>query len=837
MTLALVMAVAILTTSACKACAEDHVEKYGAADQAYKKTFDVTGQQNPIQLVPVEQDRRSLVDATGGEAQARALLEIGLVQSKSSKKIAALTLTKAAELATRLGRSDIAFDAWIAAAHAYIRGTHDHAAAEAAVDRAVGAAGASPSPKQRFEIVRYYAERAVARGDLETGLVGALDAVRLAPAPDGRLRAEHDVAWALWNIAEKCLYRPIRDERSQYDPPNDPWGACRRAVAAAHAAYDRAARTADGIGSKGVADMLRQQARTLIEISWLLGRKALKATDVFEPRDKNDVFVWNGRSFARRGRKEVVIGAFRSLKRGNVPGLKAAKVRESFRQIGEALRDGDKDDPDKLHMHGLLLELQNKPEQAAELYARAAHILAVQRASFFDPRRRGTVIEDYGEVFPDLALRLVALNRDADAFAALEDAHARGLNEVEQVLAEKDVTAGDRMWLAELLRLEAETSAAEASIVEQVIAEARLDVSTDDLLRWERSESARNSYLLSNPRIRDRFARAKFSPVSLTELKQAAGRSGIPVLIYWVADPYIWGWYVGPHGSELRVVFLPERVLTQKIAQLVGSIDSPEMTFDERAARELYLYLIAPFEDLLDDAKQVMIVPQGPIVGLPVEALVASATGDFLVDRWVVSYAPNSTMAYQALNRPTAEIAQVTAIFDTALDYTKERKGIESVPGLQLRTFNSNEVLPDKLGDALRGAQSVHILLHGRFDMTEPLRSVLGGDFPATGLLALPIEGMKLVVLSACESGRLGVRISNEIYGFPWALLAGGVENVVTSRWIVAGASNGAWMQSFYGSLVNGSSPAAAAASAMRTMYKEGERNPYFWAAMQVNGR
>ena len=91
--------------------------------------------------------------------------------------------------------------------------------------------------------------------------------------------------------------------------------------------------------------------------------------------------------------------------------------------------------------------------------------------------------------------------------------------------------------------------------------------------------------------------------------------------------------------------------------------------------------------------------------------------------------------------------------------------------------------------------------------------------------------------MSACESGTLKVRISNEIYGFPWALLAGGAKNVVTSRWRVDGASNGRWMQSFYASIANGSSPAEAAATAMREMRKEGRSQPYFWAAMQVNGR
>jgi CHAT domain-containing protein len=43
-------------------------------------------------------------------------------------------------------------------------------------------------------------------------------------------------------------------------------------------------------------------------------------------------------------------------------------------------------------------------------------------------------------------------------------------------------------------------------------------------------------------------------------------------------------------------------------------------------------------------------------------------------------------------------------------------------------------------------------------------------------------------------------------------------------------------MQSFYAAIAQGSSPAEAAATAMRAM-KEGEGSPYFWAAMAVSGR
>jgi len=92
-------------------------------------------------------------------------------------------------------------------------------------------------------------------------------------------------------------------------------------------------------------------------------------------------------------------------------------------------------------------------------------------------------------------------------------------------------------------------------------------------------------------------------------------------------------------------------------------------------------------------------------------------------------------------------------------------------------------------------------------------------------------------VLSACQGGQVGTRISGEIYGFPWALLAGGTKATVLSRWDVNGASNGQWMGVFYRELAGGASLAMAGATAMREMRKAGVTHPYYWAAMQVSGR
>jgi hypothetical protein len=150
-----------------KAHAEDRVDTYRAAREAYINDFRVNGRHELAPLAPLEHDLRLMTATTTGEVQARALFELGSVEWLSNEFPESVsTLTRAAELATRLGRQDIAFDAWVSAARAHIIGTHDHGAAEAAMDSAIAAAGSNPSPKQRYEIARYDSEGSVARGEL-----------------------------------------------------------------------------------------------------------------------------------------------------------------------------------------------------------------------------------------------------------------------------------------------------------------------------------------------------------------------------------------------------------------------------------------------------------------------------------------------------------------------------------------------------------------------------------------------------------------------------------------------------------------------------------------------
>ena len=123
-------------------------------------------------------------------------------------------------------------------------------------------------------------------------------------------------------------------------------------------------------------------------------------------------------------------------------------------------------------------------------------------------------------------------------------------------------------------------------------------------------------------------------------------------------------------------------------------------------------------------------------------------------------------------------------------------------------------------------ADRLHILTHGKFNSAEALLSSLAAIGASDAILAaelpaLPLRGLQLAVLSACQGGRIGERISGELYGFPWALL-GGAASTVLSRWDINGASNGQWMAVFYKELAKGTSTAMAAAVAMREMRKQG---------------
>jgi CHAT domain-containing protein len=806
------------------------IEPYREQREAYVDAFRVSGTADPKQLIPLKQKLLQLIATSKGKDQVEALLELGTVQRIAGDFASAVkTLTQAADTAERAGAANTVFEAWLGVARAYSYGTSDYGAAATAFERAVDAVAETATKTQLSELAGYSAELKIKRGDAESGIVEALQALALTADPTTRFYIEMDIGDGLERLVESCDYGPLTDSKSA-DDPSDAYAACRRAVVAGIGIYGRAAETATTLGWAHLANQMHDFQNDL----------QMRRQLVLEPRA-----AFFGPNLAAKFHPRTIQGVTAT----GFEQFKSVKVTDDknwANLIDELLRQqrahNIQPDARSKFLEGLAAEIRgDQPDDIAEFLGAAAILLGNERAAFVDPRRRGTAIEDRARIISNLSLRLLALGRQKEAFSGLESLRARGLAELSNVLSQPDLTATDRRWLANLLLLEARASAMEHGAVADLIASGRIPADLEKLSELESIRKARQALLRSNNLARSRFlSNTVISAASLDELSTAAARTGIPVLLFVPTETSLIAWYVGADGSEVRNVFLPSAFLTEKVSRVTTSANaSGTAPYDEATARELFLFLLGPFLEHLSSssAKQIFIVPQGTLASLPFEALVDPATGSFASERWIFSYAPSATLALKMLRSVGHQIRTVEAwVNPTIDDVTKELASIRS-SGAVVQLVSRDQLFDDSNADGL------HILTHGRFDESEALLSTLDPTSRqmdpalfAAELLALP-PGIHLAVLSACDGGRVASRISGEIYGFSWALLASGVESAVLSRWRVDGDSNGLWMKLFYRELAKGVSPAVAASRAMREMRNTGYVHPYYWAAMQVSGR
>jgi CHAT domain-containing protein len=102
-----------------------------------------------------------------------------------------------------------------------------------------------------------------------------------------------------------------------------------------------------------------------------------------------------------------------------------------------------------------------------------------------------------------------------------------------------------------------------------------------------------------------------------------------------------------------------------------------------------------------------------------------------------------------------------------------------------------------------------------------------GGLVTGEDLVELPLEGLRLCVLSACETGLgdLGPLTGEGAQGLERAFHLAGCPNVIASRWQVDDQATAALMAKFYHELwTNGKSPLAALREAQLTILRHPER-------------
>jgi CHAT domain-containing protein len=103
----------------------------------------------------------------------------------------------------------------------------------------------------------------------------------------------------------------------------------------------------------------------------------------------------------------------------------------------------------------------------------------------------------------------------------------------------------------------------------------------------------------------------------------------------------------------------------------------------------------------------------------------------------------------------------------------------------------------------------------------------------------LNLFGTRLVVLSACDSGRGSVKTGQGVYGLRRAFFVAGAETVVTSLWQIHDGATQGLIERYYRLLLAAPNPSgrvSGLSSAMKEMKAE-RSHPYYWAPFVAVGR
>ena len=502
-------------------------------------------------------------------------------------------------------------------------------------------------------------------------------------------------------------------------------------------------------------------------------------------------------------------------------------------------------------VEGLLNEASGKYDAALDSYLKAVNSLERDRRALRlrDDRTRGTVFEDRIGFYYAAVRQLLAHKRYADAFQMFERSRSRALSDL---LATRQPGLGrplEQRLFAESAVLRTQIADAQGKLLEFTSqADAAVDATRIAQLETEirtlesQHDQVTARFAIEAPRLQNLVTS---KTVTLDALQRSMRDERYEMLQYLVTDDGVYVWHIAPGSITVRNVFLPRYILIDKVASLQKSLADRNAPFDEKTAQELFLYLIAPLLQMVQ-SDRLVIIPHDDLHYVPFQVFKNPEDGRYLGERFQITYAPSATVLLGLTRSAGLSGGRLLAIADPSI--TAAGPEVQAIA----RLFPGRAtVVADELAreadvkTLVRDVDVVHFSVHGKFDAAEPMLSYLqfargaadDGRLTAAEMFGLPLERSRIVVLSACETGRAQATQANEILGMVRALIYAGAGTLVLSYWEVDSTATAVWMQAFYEAALTQPPAAAARTALLKVKNTPNYSHPYYWAAFGTIGR
>jgi HEAT repeat protein/CHAT domain-containing protein len=328
----------------------------------------------------------------------------------------------------------------------------------------------------------------------------------------------------------------------------------------------------------------------------------------------------------------------------------------------------------------------------------------------------------------------------------------------------------------------------------------------------------------------------------------------VAVLQYLILPDKVIVFVIKNSGIEIVEIPVKKEDLEDAEKQFTAGIRARIGDFKSEAFRSMAIklndILIKPIEDSgkLKGITIVGISPNGFLHYVPFGALISSDKEEgtqYLIDRYSLFSINSTSILAVAMDRAEQKTGGRTLLAFGNPDGTL-KDSEEEVEGIA-KLFDKAEVY-NKPGNSKKeiimqrkGKETfIHLSTHGYFDTLDSSKSYLvmsDGKLTVEDIWGLPLKGMALTTLSACETGLGEILSGDDVVSLENAFIYAGSPSVVSTLWEVDEESTAELMLLFYQDIQKGMTKVSALTDAQRQLRaSENYAHPYFWAAFTLRG-
>lgn len=308
---------------------------------------------------------------------------------------------------------------------------------------------------------------------------------------------------------------------------------------------------------------------------------------------------------------------------------------------------------------------------------------------------------------------------------------------------------------------------------------------------------------------------------------------------------------------------IDQRTLGRTIERVRSGLEvgsSAEATRADLAT--LHEWLIRPIQDQIGGpGAKLVILTDGELAGTPFAALFDAESGRYLIEDHTLRFSGSlADAAAPIASRRAPRSAVIVA--GPARARSGGEPAFSRLPGAQKeveaiaplyprsRTLQGTTVTRSTLTTSLTSSEVFHFAGHAIFDDRTPENSFLvvdpedpdfkNGRITAAEMEEMDLSGVRLVVLSACETMRSHARRSGGFAGFAAALLRAGADGVIGSMWRVEDEVTRTFMVEFHREYARSGDSSTALRAAQLHFLRSADASlsaPAAWAAFRYAGR